>query len=385
VNLDRIPHTHLWIAGSRHGAFYIVGWSGFWLAAALTLSLTAVRGLSVALQAAIALAAAAVYFSIVALVRRRTGREVLVYYHHILAFLAVAAGLAALAGEPVLDYLDITACGLALFTAVARIGCLMVGCCHGQAASRGIAYGPEHRRYGIPGYLVGQHLIPVQAIESAGCAVLAVAGTAAVLAGAPPGTSFTLFIAGYALLRFGLEWFRGDLGRRYAHGLSEAQWISLALAVAVGAASATGVLPDGPFAVIPAGILLAVALATTAGWFPRRGELLAPAHVTELARRLGRLELSRPDRVITTVTSRGLKVSIGETGAHAHYTLSARTPLSEEGERRVVRLVLWICSDASDPELIHGGAGALHVVTLKAEPSRRRRAGSPPEGVYRIT
>ena len=90
--LSRIPRTHLSIAGHRHGAFYVAGWSGFWLAVALTLSLAAVRGRSVLLQAGIAAAAAAVYFSIVALVGHRTGRETLVYYHHILVFLAVARG-----------------------------------------------------------------------------------------------------------------------------------------------------------------------------------------------------------------------------------------------------------------------------------------------------
>ena len=368
MNLDRIPRTQVWIAGHRHGAFYTVGWLGFWLAVVLTLSLAAVRGLSVVLQAAIAVAAAAVYFSMVALVRRRTGREILVYYHHILVFLAVAAVLAAIAGEPVLAYLDITACGLALFTAVARVGCLMVGCCHGQPAPGGIAYGPEHQRYGIPSYLVGQHLIPVQAIESLGCAALAAAGTAAVLAKAPPGTAFTMFIAGYALLRFTLEWLRGDLGRHYVLALSEAQWISLALAVAAGAGGASGVVPGSAVLIVPAALLLGATLATIAGWFPRCRELAAPVHVTELARRLSRLELSHRDRVITAVTSRGLKVSIGETGHHAHYTLSTRTPLSKEGERRLALLVLWICRNDSEPDLIHGRAGALHVVTSRVEP-----------------
>jgi hypothetical protein len=74
------------------------------------------------------------------------------------------------------------------------------------------------------------------------------------------------------------------------------------------------VLPGVAFAIALAAILLVAALTTIGGWFSRRRELLAPAHVTELARRLGRLELSRPDRVVTAVTSGGLKVSIGETG-----------------------------------------------------------------------
>ncbi len=364
--LSRIPRTHLSIAGHRHGAFYVAGWSGFWLAVALTLSLAALRGRTVLLQAGIAAAAAAVYFSIVALVRQRTGRETLIYYHHILVFLAVAAGVAALAGQPVLRYLDITVCGLALFTAAARVGCLMVGCCHGRPARDGIAYGPEHQRHGVPAYLVGQHLIPVQAMEAAGCAVLTVIATVAVLAHAPRGTALAVFIAGYALLRFGLEWLRGDLARRYLHGLSEAQLITLALAVAVGVGGAAGVLPWGVWALVPAVILIIAALATIAGLAPGRHELLAPVHIIEVGHRLGRLELSGPDQVITAVSSRGLKVSMGKTDESAHYTLSTRGPLSQDSGQQLARLVLWLCRDDAEPELIYGGAGTLHVLTPRA-------------------
>jgi hypothetical protein len=379
--LSRVPRTHVSIAGHRHGAFYVTGWAGFWLAVALTLSLAAVRGVSLLMQAAIAAAAAAVYFSIVALVRHRTGKETLVYYHHILVFLAVGAGLAAVAGQPVLVYLDITVCGLALFTAVARVGCLMVGCCHGRPGHGGIAYGLEHRRHGIPAYLIGQELIPVQAMEAAGCAVLTIIATVAVLTDAARGTAFVAFIAGYALLRFGLEWLRGDLARGYARGLSEAQLISLALTIAIAVGGVTGVLPWGAWALLPAGILLAATLATIAGWVPGRRALLAPVHVHELARRVGRLELSGPDRVTTTVTSRGLTVSMGESGEHAHYTLSTDRPLSKDGGQQLARLVLWICRDEAEPELVYGRAGALHVITPRtagADADADGRAPSSP-------
>jgi hypothetical protein len=342
---------------------------------ALTLSLAAIRGRSVLMQAAIAAAAAAVYFSIVAVVRHRTGRETLVYYHHILVFLAVGAGLAVLAGQPVLPFLDITVCGLALFTAAARVGCLMVGCCHGRPAQSGIAYGPEHRRHGVPAYLIGQYLIPVQAMEAAGCAALTIITTVAVLTDARPGTAFAVFLAGYALLRFVLEWLRGDLARRYAHGLSEAQLISLTLAVAVAVGGVTGVLPGGAWAMIPAAILVTAALATILGWVPGRRELLAPVHVHELARRVGRLELSEPDRIVTAVTSRGLTVSMGENGEQAHYTLSTGTPLSEDSGRQLARLVLWICRDEAEPELIYGRTGAVHVVTPRTSGGYARSSG----------
>jgi hypothetical protein len=367
VNLDRIPHTHVSIAGRRHGAFHVCGWSGFWLAVALTCSLCEARGLSVWVQVAVAAAAAAVYFSMARLARRIFGRPALIYYHHILGFLAVAAALTAVLRAPVLAHLDVTACGLALFTAVARVGCLMVGCCHGQPARSGIAYGPEHRRYGVPGYLTGVRLIPVQAIEAAGCGLLAVAGSVTVLAGAPRGTALVVFLDGYAVLRFGLEWVRGDLARPYLHHLSEAQWTSLALTIGVAGGAAVGTLAGGGVATIPAVLLLGAALATNLGRFPGCRELLAPTHVSELARGLSRLELSRPDRIITTMTSRGLRVSIGETAEHAHYTLSTGGSLGQDGYRRLARLVLWICRNDSEAELIPGDGGAVHVVASRVE------------------
>jgi len=368
MTLEGVPRTHVSIAGHRHGAFYTTGWLGFWLAAALTISLCAATGLSVLVQAAIAALSAIVYFSIVRVARRVYGRQALIYYHHVLAFLAVAAVFAAVLGEPVLAYLDVTACGLGLFTAVARVGCLMVGCCHGQPARHGIPYGPEHERYGIPLYLVGVRLMPVQAIEAAGCLLLAIAGSAAVLAGAAAGTALTIFLAGYAALRFALEWLRGDLARPYALGLSEAQWTSLGLALVVAALAATDVLPGGPTAILPAVVLLVAAVATVLGRVPRHRELLAPTHVRELAHRLGGLEPSRPDHVITTVTSRGLQVSMGETRGYAHYTLSTDAPLDAGSDVRLARLVLWICRDESEPELIPGGDGAIHVVTPRRLP-----------------
>ena len=78
--------------------------------------------------------------------------------------------------------------------------------------------------------------------------------------------------------------------------------------------------------IIGAAILMAAALATVAGWVPGRRELLAPVHVHELARRVG-------------------------------------------------RLVLWICRDEAEPELIYGRTGAVHVVTPRTTGGYARSSG----------
>ncbi|MGM7319828.1 prolipoprotein diacylglyceryl transferase family protein, partial [Idiomarina sp. ST10R2A5] len=66
---------------------------------------------------------------------------------------------------------------------------------------------------------------------------------ALVLAGTAAGTAAGLYVAAYAVLRFGLEELRGDPGRRYWRGLSEAQWTSLALVALELGLAAGGVLP----------------------------------------------------------------------------------------------------------------------------------------------
>jgi hypothetical protein len=349
--------THLF----GRSAFLVLGWSGFLLAVALVTALCAATGLSVAVQAAISLAAVGVYVSIAWAARRWLGRAVLIYYHHVLAFLACAAVIAAALRAPVLEHLDVTACGLALFTAVARVGCLMVGCCHGRPARRGVTYGPAHVQLGLPDYLVDIRLLPVQALESAACTAIAVAGCAAVLGGAAPGIVLIAFTAGYALVRFPLEWLRGDLLRPYRRRLSEAQWTSLALAGAVAAGALSGVLPGGAVTLLPAALLAAAAVLTRAGRAPGAQALLAPPHVAELATRLDRLGASEPPRVART--SAGLRVSAGRTAGRAHYTVSAeRRALSPEEARYLAGVLVWIRHPRAGTEILPGQAGAFHVL-----------------------
>ena len=344
-------------------AFLTLGCTGFWVAVALVLALSAATGLSVAVQAAISAAAVAVYCGVAWAAQRILGRAVLVYYHHVLAFLMLAAALAAILGAPVLAHLDVTACGLAAFTALARTGCLLVGCCHGRPARWGVRYGEQHVRHGLPAYLVGQRLLPVQAAEAGAAALLAVAGSVAVLGGAAPGTAFVLFVCGYATVRFALEWLRGDLRRPYARRLSEAQWISLALGMAAAAAAAAGVLPGGAWPALAALALVSAAAVTLAGRAPGAGTLLAPPHVRELAARLDRLALASPEAVRTARTTQGLRVSIGQTGGTLHYTVSSdRLALDEQESLRVARLLLWMRHPRAAGRIVPGQAGAVHLL-----------------------
>ncbi len=112
----------------------------------------------------------------------------------------------------------------AIFMVFARVGCFMGGCCYGKEVSWGVAF-PEGSLApaGVP-------LFPSQLVESAGhlllfCLFLLVKDKLR-----SKFDLMILYMGGYAMMRFILEYFRGDdEARGYWYGLSTSQWISLLL------------------------------------------------------------------------------------------------------------------------------------------------------------
>lgn len=92
-----------------------------------------------------------------------TGEERLSYCDHEIVIMVVAALFLWLTHQPILFYLDITILGIGTFLFCGRIGCLMVGCCHGRPYHWGVCYRPEHAAVGFPPYYVGVRLFPIQA------------------------------------------------------------------------------------------------------------------------------------------------------------------------------------------------------------------------------
>ena len=103
--------------------------------------------------------------------------------------------------------------------AVGRIGCFLTGCCAGIPTGLpwGVAFPPE---------IIRRH--PTQLYESAGVLALFFFLKRIERRNPPLGTIlFTMFVW-YGMLRFGLEFLRGD-ARPPMLGFSIAQWISLGL------------------------------------------------------------------------------------------------------------------------------------------------------------
>jgi hypothetical protein len=60
------------------------------------------------------------------------------------------AGALLAMGIPLLPHLDVLAVALCRFLAAGRVGCTLVGCCHGRVPSIDFVYGEEHMRDGSP-------------------------------------------------------------------------------------------------------------------------------------------------------------------------------------------------------------------------------------------
>lgn len=115
---------------------------------------------------------------------------------------------------------------LPFFHIFGRIGCFLAGCCYGIPVSWGIAFtNSPAAPNGIP-------LLPLQLIESA-CNVVILTAVL-VFDHFYRGKRLTLpfYAILYAVCRFILEFFRGDM-ERGVWLLSTSQWVSIGIAVAV--------------------------------------------------------------------------------------------------------------------------------------------------------
>ena len=337
-------------------AFRVSGGAGLVAAVAVAFGVVAMRGGSPLAMAAIAVSAVGTFLAVATAHRLVTGTERLVYYHHEIAVLAIAAAVAAALGEPVPASLDAVALGIGAFLAFGRLGCFMVGCCHGRPHRWGVRYGHAHTATGLAPALVGVRLFPVQLAEAALAAVIVTAGLALVVAGGAPGDAFTLYVGAYAVVRFGLEEARGDVDRPHLAGFSQPQWLSLACAGAVALLAAGGAVRwhawDGAVVAIAAGMgLVALRRRSRA-----HGAALDPAHLQELAAAIRRTSATGGTLPVVERTSLGLNVSAGP----GHVTLSGVVDPSLA--RALAGYAMGALDAPGHPEVRTGAEGSVHLV-----------------------
>ena len=132
---------------------------------------------------------------------------------------------------PALPLLDRAAPALALGHGVGRVGCFLAGCCYGRPAEPpwGIVLAEA---LGAPRDVP---LFPVQLLESALLFLLFFILRALYRRAALRGRLLPLYLGVYAVLRFFLEFLRGDAIRGLYFGLSTSQWISGGILLALAA------------------------------------------------------------------------------------------------------------------------------------------------------
>ncbi len=130
---------------------------------------------------------------------------------------------------PILLYYDLFAAGTALGHAFGRIGCLLSGCCYGIPSAGGFCV--IYRHAIDPNTPLNTPLLPIQLIESFCLVAVYAACELAFYLGRRRGMSAAVYALSYSVMRFILEFFRGDLVRGVWGGLSTSQYISLAIFV----------------------------------------------------------------------------------------------------------------------------------------------------------
>jgi hypothetical protein len=362
-------------------AFKLYGYTGLALAILLAMSLSVLQNLSLWVMAGIILSAVSTFLVLALATKIILGEERLIYYHHEIAVMVVTSAVLWLLRQPILPYLDMTLLGVGMFLVWGRIGCLMVGCCHGRPHHWGMRYGAEHVAAGFTPYYVGIPLFPIQAMESLWVLGIILVGSTLVLNGGAPGTALAWYAVGYGLGRFCFEFMRGDPERLYYRGFSEAQWTSLLLMCALIGAELAGILRlhlwhIGSTAFLVA-IMIVVALRRRFQGTLKR-HFMHPHHICEVA---GAIQLASnlavekcdickqnvaPCNVHIGCTSLGIQISASKfkkvVGYTYHYALSYQNGTLPENMARFLAAFILQINHRSDPnEFMEGGHGVFHL------------------------
>ena len=328
--LERLTQPRIHIGSRDFSSYHVFGALGILLAGVIALSLTYSRGLSISIMIGLFIVSAAVSWLNVYLTKKITGKDRLVFLRYFLPMLACGVLFLRIIGQPVLLYIEALMLGIGAMQGVGRIGCFMVGCCHGKPARIGFRYSEEHARYGFPRRLLNLRLFPVQLLESVWIFVSVGTGIGLVLMNAEPGLGLAVYLVMFSAGRFCLELIRGDRWRRHFGYFSEAQWVSYGIITSVCLLSRYDVLPFRWWYIVVWGVV-SVLMITLVNW--RRSEdhpIDEPLHRSEVVRSLFKLDqgrrLPQGDAVHVRTTSRSLQLSQGRVyhleGDLYHYTLS---------------------------------------------------------------
>ncbi|HET6976765.1 MAG TPA: prolipoprotein diacylglyceryl transferase family protein [Pyrinomonadaceae bacterium] len=333
--LDRAAH----VAGNAVSPFRVCTATALGLATVVALGFAVLLGLSPAVVLLLLVVNLLAAFALGLTIKVVTGSERHTHYHYEIVVAVVSVITLWSLGLPVLPYLDVLVIGKGVLLAIGRVGCFMVGCCHGRPCRMGVCY--SEVKSGFARHYLGVRLLPIQLIESLIVWFLTGLGGYLLLSDAQPGTSLSVYVVGYGSARFFIEFLRGDPHRPYFWSFSEAQWTALLLLGLVVLLQYTSVLPFHVSLVIVAGsvwlAMLTVSLRRCL--WQTEYKFVAPRHIAEIARAFELVSRAAPDKIVTARTSQGIQVSASHTELIDHYSLSQRDgEMSEETARFLLRL-----------------------------------------------
>jgi len=125
-------------------------------------------------------------------------------------FLWVFATLHPTTRRSPLEALDVYFPALALYGALARLGCFSAGCCHGKPAW-GLPWAVVFNHPASSSIYRGVPVHPTQLYEAGGCLVILFLLMALRNKPALRGTLIWVYLSAYGLLRFCVEFYRGDV------------------------------------------------------------------------------------------------------------------------------------------------------------------------------
>lgn len=148
----------------------------------------------------------------------------LVFYGGFLAALGATWVFAQKKSIPFLKLTDLVAPALALGHAIGRLGCFMAGCCYGKPSILPWSVTFRHPESLAP---LGIPLHPTQTYEALGNLILFGILFLLLAKKWKTGTTTSAYLIGYGVMRFFLEFFRGD-ERGFFWALSTSQWFAFA-------------------------------------------------------------------------------------------------------------------------------------------------------------
>lgn len=128
----------------------------------------------------------------------------------------------------VYEYCKVIVPCLCIAHSFGRIGCSLAGCCHGRITTGRIYFLYKHS-IAAPNNV---KLFPIQGIEAISVFIIGIVCTILVLRRAKVKVEY-LYMISYAMLRFILEFFRGDQERGFFLIFSTSQIISIAIIIVV--------------------------------------------------------------------------------------------------------------------------------------------------------